>query len=54
MFKDLIIDISEKCHTSKAQKNVQRGIEEDTFYSFVRMNAMNAMIETDGSKSITF
>ena len=30
---------------------VERGIEEDTCYSFVRMNAM---IETDGSKSITF
>ena len=33
---------------------VERGIEEDTCYSFVTMNAMNAMIETDGSKSITF
>ena len=39
----------EKCNSI-----VERVIEEETCYSSVRMNAMNAMIETDGSKSITF
>ena len=39
----------------KGKKNcnsiVEHGIEEDTCHPFVKMNAM---IETDGSKSITF